>query len=527
MAGTAWICAAAASLLQAPEPGAARWRDYPEADALRYGIRLVLDPAQRRASGTVDYRFRAVAPLEEIRLDATSTSGWEVAFEDAGGTALASRWEEGRVRVLLPRAAAAGEEVAFRARLAGTPPDGLYFASTRYGEPCVFTDHFPARARGWLPCEDHPADRAAFALALAVPEGLDAVGSGAVVGDGSAEPQAPEGFRWHAFETRSDLPTYLLAFAAAPFARVQEEGEARLAPHFVYRNDLPRARRALRHHAAWMQAMEAAFGPFAYEKYCVVQIPTRWGGMENAGNIFVMEGIFDQNRAGVSILAHEFAHQWFGDGVGYGDWSEIWLSEGFASYFGPWLDEKTGGPPFRQELERMRRSWLSSEEGRKLPVHWRDYPDPEVVINANAYPKGAWVLHMLRGELGDEAFFAGLRSYYGARRGRTATTADLRAAMEKAAGRDLAWFFEQWLDRPGCPELRFEWRDGGVTVRQVQEGPPYRFRLALQWTGADGVERRERFEIRDQETGLALDGAPIRVPVVDPGVELLFRRVPG
>lgn len=509
-------------LLQAPAAvGTPGWQDNPLADALAYELQLRLDPAARRVEGTVHYRFRAQSALPALTLDSAAAGGWQVQFLDAAGQPLAAQWDGDRVAVTLSRPVAAGEEFGFSARLSGTPPSGLYFEKTRYGEPCVFTDHFPVRARGWLPCEDHPNDRAAFALALTVPAGFEVIGSGGL----EPAPAAAEGLVTHAFRTRSDLPTYLLAFAAAPFARVAEEGDARLLPHFIYAKDVPRARLALKHHAAWMQHMEQAFGPYPYEKYTTVQIPTRWGGMENAGNTFLMQNIFDSTRAGVSILAHEFAHQWFGDAVGYQDWSEVWLSEGFASYFGPWLDAQTGGPQLRIALENLRREWLASSEGRAYPVRWREFPEPDAVINPNAYPKGAWVLHMLRGEVGDTAFFAGLKAYVAANRGRATTTAELQAHLERAAGRELGWFFRQWLDRPGCPELKFEWRENGVTVRQMQSGGPYRFPLTLKWTGADGSERKQTFPITEVETALALDGAPIRVPVVDPDVALLYRKL--
>ncbi|TAH34632.1 MAG: hypothetical protein EYC70_17010 [Planctomycetota bacterium] len=512
-------------IAQAPAPvGSPAWHDYPEADALHYQVRLLLDPAAGRVEGSVEYRFRALAPLTALTLDSVAADGWDIRFEDADGQALEAVRDGARLRLQFPGGVPAEQEVRFRALLAGQPPDGLYFAKTRYGEPAVFTDHFPARARGWMPCEDHPNDRAAFELLLAAPEGFAVIASGGLEAPPLAPDWPPQGFAAHGFRTRSDLPTYLLAFAAAPFARVEEEGDPRLIPHFVYAKDVPKARRALQHHAEWMQHMEQTFGAYAYEKYTTVQIPTRWGGMENAGNTFLMQNIFDTQRAGVPILAHEFAHQWFGDAVGYADWSEVWLSEGFASYFGPWLESQTGGPPLAQAMEGHRRDWLRSPEGRAYPVRWREFPEPDAVINPNAYPKGAWVLHMLRGEIGDEAFFAGLRAYFLGNSGRAVDTPVLQAAVEKAAGRELGWFFRQWLDRPGCPELQFEWREDGVRVRQTQAGDPYRFALTLKWTGADGSEHKQRFEVREPDTSLTLAGAPIKVPVVDPDIELLFRK---
>jgi len=328
----------------------------------------------------------------------------------------------------------------------------------------------------------------------------------------------------------SELPTYLLAFAAGPWARVPESGDARLRPHFVYAQDVENARKSLVHHAEWMKRMESTFGPYPYASYCIAQVPTRWGGMENAGNTWVMESLFDRGAerggrsdGGVGTLAHEFAHQWFGDGVGYADWREVWLSEGFASYFGPWLDSQSGGPPLSESMRGEREQWLASAEGRTLPVRWRGFDNPDGALNANSYPKGAWVLHMLRKELGDEAFFAGLASYYRENVGRAVTTETLRAALEHESKRDLGAFFAQWLERPGCPELEFRWSADDVTVRQLQAGEPYDFLLPLRWTGGDGTMHERDARIRERETRIPLEGAPARDGVVDPKVELLYR----
>ena len=500
--------------------GPARWHDYPEADALGYEIELVLDPRRSTLQGEVRYRFKAVQALREVQLDSVASKSWSPHFFQAHE--LVARRSGDHLALELETPVAAGQEFAFRAELSGAPPDGLYFGRTRAGEPCVFTDHYSVRARGWLPCEDHPADRAAVCFRLALPEGYQVVCSGALAPLSAPANWVPAGFAGWTGESASELPTYLFALAAAPYARVEEPGDPRLVPHFIYRPDVERARPALRFHAAWMQRMEQLIGPYPFEKYCVVQVPTRWGGMENAGNTWVMEGLFDGERAGIGTLAHEFAHQWFGDGVGYADWFEVWLSEGFASYFGPLLDAESGGPALEQSLREMRERWRASPEGSELPVRWKGYANPDQALNSNTYPKGAWILHMLRCELGDEAFFAGLRRYYRDNTGRSVHTDELRAALEAESGRDLAAFFRQWLDRPGCPELRCRWSASGLSVLQLQ-AEPYDFLLPLCWKDAAGAEREGSFRIREASTELELQGAPISDGELDPHAQLLYR----
>jgi len=309
-----------------------------------------------------------------------------------------------------------------------------------------------------------------------------------------------------------------------PYARVTEAGDPRLQPHLIYRRDVAAAKPVLVHHAAWLKQMESTFGPFAYGSYTIAQCPTRWGGFEAPGNVQVAENLFENPDHGVSTLAHELVHMWFGDGVGYAEWREVWLSEGFASYFGPWLYAATGGPPLATAMAEMRKGWLQAPEGRALTMRWDGFANPDQALNANTYPKGAWVLHMLRGELGDEAFFKALSAYYKKHVGHSVVTADFVADVSKSAGTDLAWFFSQWLDRTGCPVLRVKPQEGGIAVEQVQQGEAYRFRLRLRWNGADGKQEQVA-TIRERSTVLPVTGA-IADLVVDPEVELLFRKAP-
>jgi len=520
----------------APAPAAALHSGFPEQDLLSYEVYLKADPNGGDLSGSCRYRIAAVEALTSVRFHAVDSGAWALSFHDEAGAALAFDRDPAGVVVALGRTVAAGEEFGLHAAFSGTPPDGLYRVDNRYGGAVVYTDHFSARARGWLPCEDHPSDRAAFEVLLEHPAGTTSIGSGDW-GEAAAPPPAGcpcpapgagDGWVLSGGRTASDLPTYQLAFSIGPYARLEEGGDARLVPHYVWSKDRTRARRGLKHHAAWMAQMEQVFGPYPYSKYCVVQVPTRWGGMENAGNTWIMESLFDSRGAGVGTLAHEFAHMWFGDGVGYAEWWDSWLSEGFASYFGPWLHAAHGGgPPMAREMDGIRRAWLRSSSGRRRPIRWMDFGKPDDFFGSssiNTYQKGAWVLHMLRGELGDEAFFGGIAGYYREHVGEALSTADLVASLEASSGAELDGFFEQWLDRPGCPELELIWGETGLEVRQVQSQGLYRFWLRLRWTDAAGKQRSERFRIEAERSHLEL-GGDYRSPVVDPEVELLYRKV--
>ncbi|MAG57947.1 MAG: hypothetical protein CMJ83_16810 [Planctomycetes bacterium] len=496
---------------------APRFPGYPSQDALSYELELDVDPTARRLEGEVRYRIKALVATDRVFLDARRGDGWSVGFRDADGQPIPARWHEDRVVLPLSTTVAAGDEIRLSAHLRGTPPDGFYFKNSRYGEPLAFTDHYSIRARGWLPCEDHPGDRARFEVDLTYPKQHEAVISGAA----RTDPQSPpDGKKRVHYATRSDVPPYMFAICVGPYARVPEKGDDRLLPHYVYRKDVDKAAKQLVHHAAWMRTMESTFGKYPYGKYTTIQCPTRWGGFEAPGNVQLNESLFDGPR-GVGTLAHEFVHMWFGDGVGYAQWREVWLSEGFASYFGPWLHAQTGGPPLVRKLNQHREAWRRSRDGRVKSIRWGGFAHPDEALNANTYPKGAWVLHMLRGELGDEAFFGAIKSYFEKTRGTSVLTSDFVDAIERSSGKELGWFFDQWLDRVGCPQLTVTAGADSIVVEQVQRGEPYRFNLQLAWKDQEGNPHRQRWVIDRKRKELPVPLA--RDLVVDPDVELLYR----
>jgi aminopeptidase N len=215
-------------------------------------------------------------------------------------------------------------------------------------------------------------------------------------------------------------------------------------------------------------------------------------------------------------------HMWFGDAVGYSEWREVWLSEGFASYFGPWLHAQTGGPKLSVSMQNLRDRWRKSFEGRTKSIRDDRFPHPDQALNSNTYPKGAWVLHMLRGEVGDEAFFAALRTYVDQCRGSSVITEDFVRIIERETKTELSWFFAQWLDGIGCPELKVASTDGAITIEQVQKGTPYKFWLRIRWQDGAGKSVVKRVRV---------DAATLRLPIegtcndlqIDPDTELLFR----
>ncbi|NQU47570.1 MAG: hypothetical protein HQ519_02890 [Planctomycetes bacterium] len=514
---------------QVATPDHSRFIGYPEQDAINYALKLNLDPAKPGLAGSCVYTFISeVDDLKFIRLDLLHAEQYQVNFTSMDGATLSSQSDAIGLMVSLPKAAAKGEEIKFQAHFEGMPADGIYWKKSRYGKPVVYTDHFSTLARGWFPCEDYPGDRASFEIEVTTPGMKNQVACSGVGTQlmGRSDTAVPSSV-WVS-KTKSDISTYMLAIAVGEYVRLEEKGDPRLEPHFVYAKDLAKARRGLNRHAEWMALMEKQFGPYAYGKYTTVQVPTRWGGMENPGLVWLMEGIFDGSDHGHSTLAHELVHMWFGDAVGYARWEDAWLSEGFASYLGPWLMEQAQiGPPIRNAMQGIRRRWSGSKAGRLRPIRWLEYGQPDDFFGSssvNTYSKAAFVLHMLRAELGDEVFFAGLGQYFRKHSGQAVVTSDFQTAMETASKLELDWFFKQWLDRPDCPHLSFDWQDDQVVITQTQEAEPFRFGLNLRWTLADGTVEEKRHAIQKRSTTVKFSGGPIKSPVIDPEVQLLYRR---
>jgi aminopeptidase N len=292
-----------------------------------------------------------------------------------------------------------------------------------------------------------------------------------------------------------------------------------------------------RHATEMVEVLERLVGPFPYEKLAHVESATRFGGMENASAIFYDEGAWAGARLPEAVVRHETAHQWFGDAVTERDWHDLWLSEGFATYFDLLVGAALHGDAvleagMRANAERYFRSSVVTR-----PIVDTAQHDLLRLLNANNYEKAAWVLAMLRTVVGDSAFWAGIRTYYRTFRDATASSADFQAVMESAAGQPLDWFFGQWLRQPGYPMLACRWRVEGdrtgvaVQLRETQPSAWGLFRLpavVLEFQSRTGERARRpvALEARDTAVTFELPFVPAAL-AVDPDHLVLLRAEVG
>ena len=463
----------------------------PRVDVVDYHFELELSDAVDRIAGAADIEVQFAGEETRLRLDfatvdPASGKGMTVSAVSVDGTSATFTHRDNAVVVELPRRFGKGERLRLRIAYAGVPASGLKIGPNKYGERTFFSDNWPDKARHWLPTVDHVYDKATSSMVVTAPAQYQVVSNGLLV----EETDLPDGRRRTCWRQSVPIAPWLYVLGVARFA-VQHVGtfDGKAIQTWVYARDRDNGF----HDFAVPTRDALAFyservGPFSYEKLANVQSSSVSGGMEAASAIFYSEGSVTGTRSvrWRNVIIHEVAHQWFGNSVTESDWDDVWLSEGFATYFTLlFIEHAYGRDEFLRGLEASRQRVIAFDrEHPDYRIVHDNLDDMSKVTTGQTYQKGAWVLHMLRGLVGDEAFWAGIRRYYRAHKDGHATTADFRAEMERASGRDLGRFFEQWLTRGGLVRLDGTWQyrpdTQTVIVRLVQRDPSRLFSMPLQ-----------------------------------------------
>ena len=403
---------------------------------------------------------------------------------------------------------------------AGIPADGLIISTNKYGHRTFFGDNWPNRAHNWLPCADLPGDKATVDFMVTAPSHYSVVANGLKTEE-KALANNLKVTHWH--ET-AELPTKVMVIGVADFA-IDNLGMVNNIPLYTYVFPEDKAV-GFKSYAVAKEILPfyiKKVGPYAYEKLANVQSKTIFGGMENAGAIFYFENSPD-SRGIEELMAHEIAHQWFGDAASEKSFAHLWLSEGFATYMtNVYLENKYGTDTLKKRLIADRNTVLRFEKRRLTPVVDTSVKTNYMqLLNANSYQKGGWVLHMLRRKLGEEGFWKGIRNYYARYNGGNANTNDLCTVMEQASGQDLKPFFKQWLYTAGHPDLGISWKynagkkEIGFHIVQKQANL-YNLSLTIAAGGAIHT-----IDIKNKETSVTFPANKNPGSIsVDPGVDLL------
>jgi hypothetical protein len=505
----------------------------PTYDVLHYELDLFVDPTRQTLSGSVTLDLEAVEDgLSSLILDAdlglrvlSVLQLMDDRYPYDTPRELTFDHTESGLAIQLAQALAAGDAVRIQVTYGGhTWRSGLIGATgvnwySNGGTPVIHTFAQPYGARVWWPCNDRPDDKATVTLRVTVPEDLDVAANGLERsrqdnGDGTAT---------SVWSSIYPVPTYLVVMHISDFAYSEStytglDGTTMPVGLWAMPQVAAQAENDLAVTVPQIEVMAEHWGeyPFLEEKY-------------GNATVFFGGGMEHQTMTTLSVYAvgdpwmqwlnvHELGHQWWGDWITMDDWRHIWLNEGFATHT-EWLWAEHLGPDVLAEyLEEE--DYIGQFSGAVY-----DNPEP---FSWTVYAKGSWVAWMLRHVVGDEAFFQAMAAYRADHAGSTATTDDLRAAMEAASGMTLDWFFDQWVYGLYRPRYVYDWQTTGgttleLTVRQVQTNTGlFRMPMDIRVTTSAGVEdHRVWFEAEAEQTIQITTQAEATGVEIDPETHVL------
>ncbi len=431
--------------------------------ATHYALRLRVDQVRQTLAGTVTIDLTPFADdFRTLTLDADGLTIADVTR--AGRTApLPFQVSDGHLDITLDRPYHAAEPLTVTVRYQAVKPKrGAWFIAAHpksHTPRVLWTQGESEDTHAWFPCYDFPNDRATSEIWATVDADDLTISNGALVG----QEKNADGTRTDHWVESTPHSTYLTSLIAGPYEKVTDHLGSLEVSYYGYRGDSDRLRRSFGMTPDIIAFYQTALGvPYPYEKYSQTVVPDFIaGGMENISATTQSDNVLhgpggEPDHESESLAAHELAHQWFGDLVTCRDWSNIWLNEGFATYFASLYTEHAHGEAaFQAEMRQQQASYRREDADRwRHPMVEMRYDTPEDLFTGHSYDKGASVLHMLRFVLGDAAFFRSLHRYLTDHAGGNVDTEDLRRAAEAETGQSLGWFFDEWAAEGGFPAFQ-------------------------------------------------------------------------
>lgn len=455
--------------------------------------------------------------------------GMTVSKVSLAGKALAFTQSEKKLNITLPKRNKASE-LKIEIQFSGIPSDGLVISNNQHNERTFFADNWPNRAHYWYACIDHPSEKARYDFIVEAPEKYQVVANGELL---SKKQGAAQTHIWH-YRMQQAIAAKVAVIGCARLVQ-KEVGvlDGLSIQASVYPQDSVLAFKSFEPTTQIIDFYKKIVGPYPFEQLNNVQSTTRYGGMENAACIFYDEASLKANLNSTHLIAHEVAHQWFGNSVTEADWQHLWLSEGFATYLtNLYIENSEGQKAFHEQLkkDRIRVTNLYNNSFHQALVDSLT-PNIQERLNANAYQKGAWVLHMLRQEMGDSLFFTGLSQFYLQFQNGNARSEDFVRVMRAQSSKDLSVFFKQWLYQERHPVLKAKLSEEEgqqfFELRQLQK-EQFQFSLKVAFYYDNGEMSIQKFTINDTKHHFALPqiaGKTITKFQLDPNTELLFEEV--
>ncbi|HYM15044.1 MAG TPA: M1 family aminopeptidase [Dehalococcoidia bacterium] len=507
-------------------------------DVRHIKLEIRIDPARRHIAGTATHTVRAInSGVRTIDFDAAEMT---ISAVSAGGKAVAFDYSDPVLHVHLGRDRRAGTQVDIAITYAASPRRGLYFTAPDADHPDkplqAWTQGQDEDSRHWYPCIDFPNHQQTSEVIVTVPASMISIGNGELR---RVTEHAKAGTRTYHWYQAIPHVTYLLSQIVGDFAAIQHAWQGIPVQYYGPRGRERDLERTLGRTPEMLGFFSEKTGvTYPYARYAQTFVADFiFGGMENISATTLTDTSLLDKRASLDadsdgLLAHELAHQWFGDLLTCRDWAHGWLNEGFATYFEALFTEHHKGvDEFRYELFQNAQIYMGEDAARyrRAIVH-NVYHEPIDLFDRHLYEKGSLVLHMIRSVLGDDLWWKAIRHYVGKHRSTNVTTPDLQRAIEEATGRNIDWLFDEYVYRGGHPAFRlaFEWDDKAkqakLNVTQTQDekdAAVFRLPVAVDFT-VDGKAHAFTVEVRERVHNFffSLPGKPQMVRF-DPGQSFL------
>ena len=486
-------------------------------DIRHLALDVTPDFEKRTVRGVATFTFTPIGkPLDELRLDGVDLTVGEITCSEK----LAGHHVTDKELVFtFADAVPPGRQVTLAIHYSAQPTRGLFFRVPSNGYPAseahLWTQGEEIDQRYWFPCPDEPNMKFSSEVTCRVPEGMVVISNGRKV---SAEKDPATGLTAVRWVQEKPHANYLITLVAGPFVTLEDQhGELPLR-YYTLPSDAPEAPLAFAGTREAVDFFEKETGvAFPWAKYGQVVVRDfTGGGMENTTlttlteyTLFRADTETIMSSANESLMSHELAHQWFGDLVTCKDWSQTWLNEGFATYYALlFACHQHGRDELLYGLYSDARTVLSQTGATPRPIVFRGYKIPEDQFDYRAYPKGSWVLHMLRSQLGDDLYRRCINTYLERHKFNTVTTEDLNSVIEELSGRSFDRFFDQWVYHAGQPEIEvsYSWDQktglAKIGVRQAQtvneQVMLFQFPVTIRFKSKAGTANRQ-VEVKQKE----------------------------
>jgi aminopeptidase N len=472
----------------------------PTIDVTHYDFSIKVNDVNNKIAGNAAITLEFQKAADSFLLDLSGMSVSSVMYNNKPTT-----FRQTQGHLIIYSTGKPHQQYTYNIRYEGIPADGLIISNNKFGHRGFFGDNWPDRAHNWLPCVDHPSDKATVDWRIIAPDHYTVVANGALL----EEKSLPNHLKATHWKESVPLSPKIMVIGIADFA-VDHPGDTNGTPvyNYVYPENKDSGFISYAHALEILPFYIHHIGPYPFEKCGNVQSKTRFGGLENASAIFYFENSVS-SKSIESLMAHEIAHQWFGDATTETEWQHLWLSEGFATYMTHcYLENKYGTDTLKAGMRKDRAQVIAFEKKRLTPVVDTSVKDDYMqLLNPNSYQKGSWVLHMLRRKIGDSLFWKGISAYYNAYRNKNASSEDFEKVMGSVSSQDLHSFFHQWLYTPGHPSIQLIWHYDTANSSLIlestqQQSGIYQFTLDLSIDGA-----RYSMEITDKKN-------QVRIPLV-------------